>query len=179
MKKHSKYNKMLTVVCVAVTIMMIQNIIFMVLVIQDRISINLQIDKSVNKTISGIDIPKTISNDVKKEIGDLKIGVIIDESVNKKVDSLNLKNGTNGEKGDKGDTGAAGINSVSTNTIEKKVVTNEVIKEVPVNGADGKDGLSPIPVCNSAKNRWEYTYDQLTFFITLDRNDKQVKCIGG
>lgn len=166
--------KLQTILTIAIiSIMVVMNFLILWLMIDIKLNLKNDIGNSVNKTIDKTNIPKLVDEDVKSNIGALKIGIMIDESINKKINSLNLKNG---EKGEKGDTGS---NSISTNTIETKIITNEITKELPVNGVDGKNGLTPIIRCNTIKNRWESSYDNgETYETILDQNNKQVICIG-
>ena len=65
-----------------------------------------------------------------------------------------------------------GKDSINTHTVET------FIKEVPVNGKDGKDAYIDIR-CNSTKNRWEVRYSPSENFQAMyDELDKKVKCLG-
>jgi len=152
---------------IIIFIMIVVNFAILYLMIDIKLNLKDDIGTSVNKTIEKVDLPKVIKNEVKTDIDNLKIGAMIDESVNKKIESLNLRsgkdgiNGKNGAKGDKGDTAV----SVKTTIVEK------TIEQVPVNG------LTPVMQCNSTKNRWESTYDGgKSFDIVFNELGKIAKC---
>jgi len=117
-------------------------------------------------------VDNIITNYLKKT--DLyNISSIIDNSVSKKVDSLNIKDGYTPIKGVDYFDGVNGTNSISTNT----TIIEKTIEQVPVNGSNGNDGLTPIPRCNISKNRWESRYNTYDLWkVILDENNKPVKC---
>jgi len=139
--------------------MIVVNFAILYLMIDIKINLKNDINSSINKTIKNIDIPKTIKNDVKTNVSNLKVDSLIDNSVNKKVDSLNLYNGVNGTNGENGK------DSISTNTI----ITEKIIEQTPVNG------LTPVPRCN--KGRWEISFDNgLHWTISFNENNKSERC---
>lgn len=157
-----KFQTIITIVIIF--IMIVINFAILYLMIDIKLNLKNDIGTSVNKTIESVDIPKAIKNEVKVDIDNLKIGAMVDESVAKKVGSLNLKNG---EKGDKGDSGK---DSISINT----VTTEKIIEQIPINGIDGG---TPVMRCNTTKNRWEATYDGgVSYKIIYNEFNKQVKC---
>lgn len=155
--------KMQTVATIIIIItMIILNFAILYMMIDIKCNLKNDIGQSVNKTVNNLQIPESIKQQVQEALGEAKIGIMIDNSVNKKVDSLNLHSGVDGKDG------KDGKNSVSTDT----VVVEKTIKQVPVNGIDG---LTPIPRCNKA--RWEVSYDnKLHWSIMLDENNKPVSC---
>lgn len=67
--------------------------------------------------------------------------------------------------------GKDGNDSVST----QKETT--IIQQVPVNGKDGTDGLTPSMRCNKSKDRWEVKYGaELSWKVVLDEDDLPSKC---
>lgn len=78
--------------------------------------------------------------------------------------------------------GTDGKDSVSTHTVETKTVLENIIKEVPVNGKDGTNGLdgkTPELRCNDVKNRWEVRYiGDIGWIVLKNSSDSTpVKCV--
>lgn len=118
-----------------------------------------KIKSAVTSGLGEVKVPsdeQIIKKVVTSEINNLNINNLITNSVNNKVDSLNLKNGINGK------------DSVSTQT----QIIEKTIEQVPVkgdkgdkgdsgiNGVDGVSPQSPIIDCDTINNRWIIKYNE-------------------
>lgn len=84
------------------------------------------------------------------------------------IKDIDYKDGIDGLNGRDGVNGKDGKDSLSTHTIET------IIKEVPVNGEDGKTSETR---CNESRNRWEVKYsDSDSWQIQYGEVGQVVKC---
>lgn len=93
------------------------------------------------------------------------------ESINNSLEELKAipqpKDGEDGKDGSHGSDGNDGEDSLSTHTIER----TQIIEQVPVNGIDG---LTPDIRCNEERNRWEIRYFTTDTYRALQ--GKSTKC---
>lgn len=103
---------------------------------------------------------------IRSEVKSLEVRALELEEKIRRLNSSNYipKDGINGKDG------KDGKDSLSTYTIEKKTI----VEQVPINGKDGKDAPLFEPRCNIEKNRWEYRYgDDVTWKVL---NGTPTKC---
>jgi hypothetical protein len=152
-----KYDNLITNILIAVLVVLVGISVY--LQISERIDVDIKIRKAVENI--------HVENGKKGKDGITPI---------KNIDYFDGKTPSKGVDYFDGKDGKNGKDSVSTHTIEKKIET--VIKEVPVKGDDGLNGLTPIIRCNAKKNRWEVKYNQSEFTVWEIMNNEIVPCKG-
>lgn len=141
----------------------VTNILVLILIFLISISIFIQLKQ---QDIIDVKIKSSIDS-LKKEKYTAKDGY----TPQKGIDYFDGKDGIDARNG------RDGRDSISVNTIEKETI----VKEIAVNGNNGnngRDGITPYIRCNSSKNRWEVSYNNMeSYQVIKDTDDNPVRCI--